>query len=104
MATLGERLRAAREYAGHTSARDAAIHLNVAVSTYNSHERAGEPGSRNFSPEVGKGYARRFRVSFPWLMTGEGAMIDGTVIPVVGVISAGGEVDTEWVCSRMLAL
>ena len=72
MKTLGERLAYAREKAGYTSARSAALALGVSVSTYNSHERAGEPGARNFDLEAGKAYARKFNVSFAWLMTGEG--------------------------------
>lgn len=41
-------------------------------STYNSHERAGYHGGRNFSAEEAQKYARAFSVSAAWLLTGEG--------------------------------
>lgn len=83
----GQRLRAARIAAGIPSASAAARELGVAGSTYNSHERAGEPGSRNFSLDDAKLYARRFGVSAIWLFTGEGAGADG--VPLVSWVKAG---------------
>jgi hypothetical protein len=48
--------------------------MGINVSTYNSHERAGQPGARSFSVDDAKRYGRRFRVSPAWLLVGEGAV------------------------------
>lgn len=56
---------------GYKSARAAALTLSVPVSTYNSHERAGEPGARMFNIERAKFYGRAFAVDYIWLLTGE---------------------------------
>lgn len=71
MDTPGQRLAQAREAKGYRSARQAAMTLGVPVSTYNSHERAGEPGARMFNIERAKFYARAFGVDYIWLLTGE---------------------------------
>lgn len=71
MKTPGERLRDARIKAGFRSARAAALELEIPVSTYNSHERAGEPGARHFSVDEAKTYARRFGTDYIWLLTGD---------------------------------
>lgn len=73
MDTPGKRLAHAREKANYRSARQAAINLNVPVSTYNAHERAGEPGGRQFSLSEAEKYARNFRVSASWLLLGKNA-------------------------------
>lgn len=78
MKTSGERLSFARTRAGYRSAREAALSLGVSVSTYNSHERAGQPGARAFKLESAKKYARLFGVSAAWLLTGEGKVPPGT--------------------------
>lgn len=72
MKTRGERLAWAREQAGYKSKSEAARALHVPVPTYNSHERAEEPGGRDFSPEQAETYARKFRVALGWLLTGKG--------------------------------
>jgi SOS-response transcriptional repressor LexA len=72
MKTRGERLAWAREQAGYKSKSEAARALQVPVPTYNSHERAEEPGGRDFSPEQAEAYARKFRVALGWLLTGKG--------------------------------
>jgi SOS-response transcriptional repressor LexA len=46
--------------------------LGIPYSTYNTHERAGEPGGRDFTPEQAETYARKFRVAHAWLLTGKG--------------------------------
>jgi SOS-response transcriptional repressor LexA len=73
MKTAGERLAHARQAAGFSSAREAAIALGVSVSTYNSHERAGQPGARTFKIDAARRYARRFGVSPAWLLIGDNA-------------------------------
>jgi len=72
MKTRGERLAWAREQAGYASKSEAARALGVKISTYNAHERAGQPGARDFSPEDAEKYARAFRVAHSWLVTGKG--------------------------------
>src|SRR5436190_21053424 len=69
--TRGQRLRIARE-ALFRSAREAARTMGIAVSTYGAHERAESPGGRDYGPDEAKRYARRFRVTPEWLLTGRG--------------------------------
>lgn len=98
MQTRGERLRSAR-LAFFRSSRSAAQAIGVPVSTLNSHERAGEPGGRDFDPDYTELYARRFQVSPEWLLTGRGkdeaalnkAAADSPLIhvPLVSWVSAG---------------
>jgi SOS-response transcriptional repressor LexA len=87
MEKQGDRLKAARERAGFRSARSAALDMGVPVSTYNSHERAGAPGARNFEADDAKKYGRRFGVSYIWLLTGEGE--GGVGVPLISWVSAG---------------
>lgn len=72
MKTRGERLRAAREAAGYKTGADAARALGMKQPTYNNHERAGTPGSRDYGPDEAAKYARKFRVEDTWLLTGKG--------------------------------
>jgi hypothetical protein len=62
-----ERLQRARELAGYENATDAAIALGVPAPTYLGHEN----GSRGFKIKAER-YAKFFRVSYEWLMTGAG--------------------------------
>lgn len=92
MKTRGERLRWAREQAGYRSARKAALEMDLPYATYNSHERAGQPGARDFSPEDAERYARKFQVALGWLITGKGDPKGGgdevprQLVPVSGSI------------------
>lgn len=109
--TRGERLAWAREQAGYASKSEAARALGMKIPTYNSHERAGQPGARDFSPEDAEKYARAFRVAHSWLVTGKGdPKAGGDEVPpqlrpvdvslgqyvVAGTVAAGAflEVDT----------
>jgi phage repressor protein C with HTH and peptisase S24 domain len=100
MSTRGERLREARIAAGYGSASAAATALNVRRSTYNAHERAGEPGGRDYGPEDADRYGRKFSVSDAWLLTGkklvphEAAKTTKTV-PMLIVIKAEFDPDSE---------
>lgn len=85
MDTAGERLRWARERSPDKLSRRAlALELDVAVATYNSHERAGQPGGRGFDEEHARKYARRLGVAWTWLLTGEGFSI-----PLISWVQAG---------------
>jgi SOS-response transcriptional repressor LexA len=61
--------------------------MSIPVSTYNAHERAGEPGAREFGAEEAARYGRRFGVSPAWLLTGEGDPKGG--VPLLSWVSAG---------------
>lgn len=74
MKTRGERLRHARKRAGFKSALQAAKALNMKAPTYNAHERAEQPGGRDFGPDEAARYGRRFKCSDIWLLTGAGSI------------------------------
>lgn len=76
MKEAGDRLQFARAAAGFKSARSAAVAFGWPLSTYNSHERAGYPGARNFTVEDARKYGSVFGVSAAWLLTGEGSPPD----------------------------
>jgi len=63
---IGERLRKARENAGFRFASDAAKALGVNYQTYSQHEQ----GRRSPHKFIGQ-YAKKFRVSVGWLLTGK---------------------------------
>ena len=69
------RLREARRRAGFQNAADAAERFGWPVIAYRSHEN----GIRGLKAHVAKKYAKAYKCSFPWLMTGEG-LIDGSSI------------------------
>lgn len=68
MKEISERLKAARIEAGFESVADAARALHVKYSTYAAHENGG----KGFGPGKLELYARRFKVSTDWLLTGKG--------------------------------
>lgn len=63
-----ERLKLAREAAGHHSARSAALANGWAVSSYGDHER----GCGGMSRETIARYAAAYHVTEPWLAYGIG--------------------------------
>lgn len=67
---LHERLQAARKAAGYETAVDAANSLGVKYPTYAGHEN----GSSGFRAKTASVYARKFGVSFEWLIRGTGNM------------------------------
>lgn len=73
--TPGIRLRKAREHAGFRSARAAANKFHWTASTYASHENGQTP---EIPHVAARKYARSFKVSSAWLLSGEGDML-GTV-------------------------
>jgi hypothetical protein len=93
--TRGDRLRMAREK-HFPSARLAGKAMGMAVSTYGAHERAEQPGGRDYGPDEAKKYARRFGVTPEWLLTGREPFPLGDDQPtpkvrVVGYVGAGAE-------------
>lgn len=85
-----ERLRTARAAAGYDSAAHAARAMGVGYSTYKGHEDGGSGLSR-----AGERYARFFRVSLEWLLTGRGEMRPRRerIVPVHGLVGAGASVE-----------
>lgn len=63
-----QRLRTAREAAGYETAKGAARRFGWSADTYAQHEN----GTRGLGRVAGK-YARAFKVSEGWLLTGEGS-------------------------------
>jgi phage repressor protein C with HTH and peptisase S24 domain len=87
-----KRLRTAREMRGFKSAKEAAERHNFVYATYSQHERGQSAITR-----AAKDYARAFKVSEAWLLTGEGYAPQSTnEIPVMGYLGAGAEVEPEY--------
>ena len=82
------RLRHAREQAGFENAADAARRYGWPVVTYRSHEN----GIRGLKPAIAKKYAKAYKTSFSWLMTGEGELrspgIDAELLALPPEVSA----------------
>lgn len=98
---MGARLAQARKRAGYETVADAARSLGVKYPTYASHEN----GSAGIRHPVAEKYARKFRVSLEWLLTGRGDMIAQGVapaemevsgLPVHGAIQAGHWLETTF--------
>ena len=84
-----ERLADARRSAGYETAADAARALGIPEPSYVQHEN----GSRGLS-RAGSRYARFFRVSLDWLLTGRGTpKTTASAIPVMGKVGAGARVE-----------
>lgn len=77
-----KRLQKSRESRGFDSAKDAAAYFGWNYTTYSQHER----GERGIGRAAGK-YAKAFRVSEGWLLTGEGDR--RSTVPLVGKVGAG---------------
>jgi hypothetical protein len=82
------------------SARLAAKALGIPVATYGAHERAEDPGGRDYGPNEAKRYGRAFRVTPEWLLTGRGPgpgtdepeepiVLNPPTVTVVGYVGAG---------------
>lgn len=77
------RLEEARKERGFQTAKDAAAYFGWSYPTYAQHEQ----GKRGIGRKA-KQYAKAFRVSEAWLLTGEGDK-PGPVVPLVSLVSAG---------------
>jgi phage repressor protein C with HTH and peptisase S24 domain len=89
MADSNERLREARKVAGFRSARSAALRHHWTPSTYASHENGQTP----VPPDAAKAYAKAFRVSQAWLLTGEGDRRPPRLVELAGQVGAGGDIE-----------
>lgn len=97
METPSKRLRWARiKRGGFDSAAAAAQAYGWNTSTYSGHEN----GDRNPSRDAAKRYAKAFRVSWTWLLEGEGLPDDRVTIvaiPTKGEVAAGRWLDLDGV-------
>lgn len=94
MSESGERLKQARLAAGFDSARSAALHHRWTESTYASHEN----GQATEVPKrAAVKYAKAFKVSAGWILTGEGHGIglDGMVAGLPPNVQAGAKMVLE---------
>lgn len=88
MSTPSDRLRVAREAAGYATASEAARAMGVGETAYFNHEN----GWRGITRSAER-YARFFRVSLDWLLTGRGDMKGERRAPLYGAVGAGARVD-----------
>lgn len=79
-----ERLRQARQQRGFDSAKAAAERFGFNYNTYSQHER-GVAGITRAAAT----YARAYKVSEAWLLTGEGDMEEERTVAIVGLAGAG---------------
>lgn len=92
MGDVGDRLRQARKRAKFGSAAEAARKLGMPTSTYASHENGQtEPGNDDV-----RRYAKAFRASPAWILTGDGPADAQNLIPLMGRIGAGGDIDPDY--------
>lgn len=98
------RLVEARKAAGFETKAAAARFLHVEYPTYAGHENPHSPGS--FQTDSAELYARKYKVSLDWLLTGRGDMrgqgvipaeIEVAGLPIVGEIRAGHWLETAFV-------
>lgn len=85
----GDRLSKARIDSGYESGRKAAIAMGANYNTYAQHENK----IRDIPRDAAIRYARFFRVSLEWLLTGKGAQKPRRPeVPIVSYVGAGSEV------------
>jgi hypothetical protein len=87
-----ERLKQARIAAGYETATAAAAAFDWSAVTYRAHEAGG----RRLRQDAAEKYARAFRVSAAWLMTGEGSMKPSRInLPARPAIPPGRPLPTD---------
>lgn len=107
LATRGERLKWAREtyqrlHGDRLSARAFAQAHDIAVPTYATHEKAGEPGGRQFPEDEAERYARILGVDPYWLHKGRLIQKTTDTVSVVGLVGLGDQI--QWVEEGDLSL
>lgn len=99
-----KRLEKARREAGFETVADAARYLGVKYPTYAGHENPNAPTS--FRAPTAEFYARKFKVSLDWLLTGRGeqrghgvipAEVEVAGLPILGSIQAGHWLETSFI-------
>lgn len=105
MKSTAQRLKQARIDAGYESATQAARAMGISVSTYSAHEN----GQNGLKLKFAEKYARKFKISQSWLLTGEnGGSSQNTsqigMVPVVGRVSAGVPLNVETVEQEWLEM
>ncbi|HEV2502362.1 MAG TPA: XRE family transcriptional regulator [Mesorhizobium sp.] len=89
-----ERLRRVRALRGYRTAKDAAERFGFNYSTYSQHERGQSAITRAASD-----YARAYKVSEGWLLSGEGegpSPFDKRKVKLVGYVGAGAQVEPDF--------
>jgi SOS-response transcriptional repressor LexA len=85
MSDVHERLIQARKTAGYSSAAEAARAMGIGIPGYSAHEN----GNRGLG-RAAERYARFYRVSIDWLLTGRGERRGRkSGVPLVGKVGAG---------------
>lgn len=84
MGESNDRLRQARERAGFETASAASRRFGWTHSTYASHEN----GQTAVPVKAAEKYAKAFRVSPAWILTGEAGAVK-KMVPLVGYVAAG---------------
>lgn len=87
MTEMHERLAKARRDAGYDTPTEAARARGWNEVTYRAHEN----GERGLRPDAATKYARAFKVSAGWLLTGELAMRGKDQVPIIGKVGASTE-------------
>lgn len=104
MTDKARRLMEARKAAGFGTLASAARYLGVKYPTYAGHENPNSPGT--YQTDAAELYARKFKVSLDWLLTGRGDMrgqgvvpaeVEVAGLPIMGNIQAGHWLETSFI-------
>ena len=87
-----QRLQSARQNAGFENATDAARAFGWNENTYRSHEN----GERGLRAAIAERYAKAFRTTAAWLLTGDGRVEAKNIVRLVGRIGAGAVIDADF--------
>lgn len=87
MAEAGDRLKQARIRAGYPTAAAAAAALKMHPQNWANHEAK----RRQIREHNAREYAKKLKISWQWLLTGQD-ITDGRKVPLAGVVGAGAQV------------